>query len=419
MSFSNRKILLAVTGGIAVYKALELTRLLKKQGADVRVIMTKSATAFVQPLSFQALSGHAVHFELLDTEAENAMGHIELARWADVFVMAPTTANTLAKMAHGLADDLVSTLYLAATCPVYVAPAMNHAMWNHPATQANLKTLQTHGVNLIAPESGEQACGEIGVGRMAEPETICRGVLQTPAHYDSFHYAGECNLPLSLQKSGVCKTPLQIIITAGATREPLDPVRYLTNRSSGKMGYALAIAAQQAGAIVTLISGVTQLSPPPNCTFIQIETAEQMHAAVFENLKNCDIFIGAAAVADYRPIVCGAEKIKKNADQITLTLQKNPDILANVAALNSPPFTVGFAAETHDLETYAREKLTRKKLNMIAANWVGRDEGGFERDENALEIFWQDGQQSFPMIEKSELAEQLMALIAERFHAPK
>ena len=417
MSFSNRKILLAVTGGIAVYKALELTRLFKKQGADVRVIMTKSATAFVQPLSFQALSGHAVHFELLDTEAENAMGHIELARWADVFVIAPATANILAKMAHGLADDLVSTLYLAATCPIYVAPAMNHAMWNHPATQANLKVLQTHGVNLIAPESGEQACGEMGVGRMAEPETICRGVLQTPAHEDNFGYTGRCNLPL--QKSGVCKTPLQIIITAGATREPLDPVRYLTNRSSGKMGYALAVAAQQAGANVTLISGVTQLPQPKNCNFIQVETAEQMHAAVFENLKNCDIFIGAAAVADYRPIVCGDEKIKKNADQITLTLQKNPDILANVAALNSPPFTVGFAAETHELERYAREKLTRKKLNMIAANWVGRDEGGFERDENALEVFWQDGQQSFPMIEKSTLAEQLIALIAERFHAPK
>ena len=415
MSFSNRKILLGVTGGIAAYKALELTRLLKKQGADVRVVMTKSATAFVQPLSFQALSGHSVHFELLDTEAENAMGHIELARWADVFVIAPTTANTLAKMAHGLADDLISTLYLAATCPIYVAPAMNHAMWKHPATQANLKILQTHGVNLIAPESGEQACGEIGVGRMAEPETICRCVLQTPAHEDDFGYTGRCNLPL--QKSGVCTPTLQIIITAGATREPLDPVRYLTNRSSGKMGYALAFAAQKAGANVTLISGVTHTAPPLNCHFIQVETAEQMHAAVFENVENCDIFIGAAAVADYRPIVCGDEKIKKNADQITLTLQKNPDILADVAALNSPPFTVGFAAETHNLEHYARDKLTRKKLNMIAANWVGRDEGGFERDENALEVFWRDGQQSLAMTEKSELARQLITLISERYYA--
>jgi phosphopantothenoylcysteine decarboxylase/phosphopantothenate--cysteine ligase len=268
---------------------------------------------------------------------------------------------------------------------------------------------------LIAPESGEQACGEIGVGRMAEPETICRGVLQTPAHEDNFGYTGGCNLPL--QKSGVCKTPLRIIITAGATREPLDPVRYLTNRSSGKMGYALAVAAQKSGANVTLISGVTHTAPPLNCHFIQVETAEQMHTAVFENLENCDIFIGAAAVADYRPIVCGDEKIKKNAEQITLTLQKNPDILANVAALDSPPFTVGFAAETQELERYAREKLTRKKLNMIAANWVGRDEGGFERDENALEVFWQDGQQSLAMTEKSELARQLITLISERYYA--
>lgn len=395
---SQKKILLAVTGGIAAYKALELTRLLKKQGADIRIIMTKSATAFVQPLSFQALSGHAVHCELLDTEAENAMGHIELARWADVFLIAPATANTLAKCAHGLADDLVSTLYLAVTCPVYVAPAMNHVMWNHPATQANLKTLQTHGVNLIAPESGEQACGEMGVGRMAGPETICQWLI-------------------SGFVDATCLANLNVTITASATREPLDPVRYLTNRSSGKMGYALAIAAQQAGATVTLISGVTQLPPPKNCMFIQVETAEQMHAAVFENLNNCDIFIGAAAVADYRPIVCGDEKIKKNTDQITLTLQKNPDILADVAALSSPPFTVGFAAETHNLETYARDKLLRKKLNMIAANWVGREEGGFERDENALEVFWQDGQQILAMTEKSELAKQLIALIAERFYA--
>lgn len=395
---SQKKILLAVTGGIAAYKSLELLRLLKKQGAEVRVVMTKSATAFIQPLSFQALSGHTVHYELLDVEAENAMGHIELARWADVFVIAPATANTLAKMAHGLADDLVSTLYLAANCPVYVASAMNHVMWNHLATQANVKILQSHSVNLISPESGEQACGEIGVGRMAEPETICARLVS------------DFSTVQSLKN-------LNVIITAGATREPLDPVRYLTNRSSGKMGYALAVAAQKAGANVTLISGVTQLSPPQNCTFIQIETAEKMHAAVFENLENCDIFIGTAAVADYRFANVGNEKIKKNADQITLTLEKNPDILADVAALNSPPFTVGFAAETNDLETYARDKLARKKLNIIAANWVGREEGGFERDENALEIFWQNGRKSLAMTDKSELSRQLIALISERFYA--
>jgi phosphopantothenoylcysteine decarboxylase/phosphopantothenate--cysteine ligase len=275
---------------------------------------------------------------------------------------------------------------------------MNHAMWNHPATQANLKILQNHGVNLISPESGEQACGEVGVGRMAEPETILQYLI----------------FELSQTKT---LAGLNVMITAGATREPLDPVRYLTNRSSGKMGYALAVAAQQAGANVTLISGVTQLSTPSNCTIIQIENAEQMHAAVFENLGRCDIFIGSAAVADYRPIVCGDEKIKKNADQITLTLEKNPDILANVSALENPPFTVGFAAETHDLETYARDKLTRKKLNMIAANWVGRAEGGFERDENALEVFWQNGQKTLPMTNKTELARQLISLITERFYA--
>lgn len=395
---SQRRILLAVTGGIAVYKSLELLRLLKKQGAEVRVVMTKAATAFVQPLSFQALSGHAVHCELLDTEAENAMGHIELARWADVFVITPATANTLAKMAHGLADDLVSTLYLAANCPVYIAPAMNHVMWNHPATQANVKILQNHGINLISPESGEQACGEIGVGRMTEPETICQRLIS------------DLTMPQNLAN-------LNVIITAGATREPLDPVRYLTNRSSGKMGYALAVAAQKAGANVTLISGVTQLSPHKNCNFIQVETAQQMHSAVFENIENCDIFIGAAAVADYRPVACGGEKIKKNTDQLTLTLQKNPDILADVAALKTPPFAVGFAAETNDLEHYARDKLVRKKLNMIAANWVGRAEGGFERDENALEVFWHGGQKTLPMTNKTELACQLITLIAKQFDA--
>jgi phosphopantothenoylcysteine decarboxylase/phosphopantothenate--cysteine ligase len=396
--FSQKKILLAVTGGIAAYKSLELLRLLKKKGADVRVVMTKSATAFIQPLSFQALSGHSVHCELLDVEAENAMGHIELARWADIFVIAPATANTLAKMSHGLADDLVSTLYLAATCPVYIAPAMNHVMWSHLATQANLKILQNHGVKLCSPESGEQACGEVGVGRMTEPETILQ------------HLIFELTQTKTL-------AGLNVMITAGATREPLDPVRYLTNRSSGKMGYAVAVAAQQAGANVTLISGVTQLSQPQNCIFIQIETAEQMHAAVFENVRNCDIFIGAAAVADYRFVDIEKNKIKKSADKITLTLEKNSDILADVAALENPPFTVGFAAETHDLETYAREKLTRKKLNIIAANWVGRETGGFERDENALDVFWQNGRKSLEMTNKSELAKQLIVLIAERFYA--
>ena len=397
MPLRNRHILLGVTGGIAAYKALELVRLLKKEGAQVRVVMTKAACEFIAPLSFQALSGHSVHIELLDVDAENAMGHIELARWADIFIIAPASANTLSKFAHGSADNLLSTLYLAANCPVYIAPAMNHVMWNHVATQTNIQLLQTHGIRLISPEAGEQACGEIGVGRMAEPQTICARLLADIAA-PSQMLAG-----------------IHIMITAGATREPLDAVRYITNRSSGKMGYAIACAAQLAGANVTLISGITALSPPKNCRFIQAETAQAMHSAVFENINPCDIFIGAAAVADYRPIDVAQKKIKKKDDTLTLTLQKNADILADVAARKNPPFTVGFAAETHDLEHYARDKLTRKKVDMIAANWVGGERGGFESSENALDIFWQDGQKSLPMTGKEALAAQLISLIAMRF----
>ena len=398
MSLFNRHILLGVTGGIAAYKALELVRLLKKEGAQVRVVMTKAACEFIAPLSFQALSGQSVHIELLDVDAENAMGHIELARWADIFIIAPASANTLSKFAHGSADNLLSTLYLAANCPVYIAPAMNHVMWNHVATQTNIQLLQTHGIRLISPEAGEQACGEIGVGRMAEPQTICARLL------------ADITAPSQILAG------IHIMITAGATREPLDAVRYITNRSSGKMGYAIACAAQLAGANVTLISGITALSPPESCHFIQTETAQAMHSAVFENINQCDIFIGAAAVADYRPTDIAQKKIKKKDDTLTLTLQKNADILADVAATKNPPFTVGFAAETHDLEHYARDKLIRKKLDMIAANWVGGERGGFESSDNALDIFWQDGQKSLPMTGKDTLATQLISLIAKRFH---
>ncbi len=398
MPLRNRHILLGVTGGIAAYKALELVRLLKKEGAQVRVVMTKAACEFIAPLSFQALSGHSVHIELLDVDAENAMGHIELARWADIFIIAPASANTLSKFAHGSADNLLSTLYLAANCPVYIAPAMNHVMWHHVATQTNIQIVQSHGIRLISPEAGEQACGEMGVGRMAEPHTICARLLADIA------------APLQILAG------IHIMITAGATREPLDAVRYITNRSSGKMGYAIACAAQLAGANVTLISGITALSPPENCHFIQTETAQAMHNAVFENINPCDIFIGAAAVADYRPIEVAQKKIKKKDDTLTLTFQKNADILADVAALKNSPFTVGFAAETHDLEHYARDKLVRKKLDMIAANWVGGERGGFESNDNALDIFWHDGQQSLPMTCKETLAMQLISLIATRFH---
>ena len=398
-----KRILLGVTGGIAAYKSAELVRLLRKQGAEVQVVMTKSAMQFISPLTFQALSGNPVHTELLDADVENAMGHISLARWADVLLIAPATANTLAKLAHGLADDLLSTLYLAATCPVYVAPAMNQAMWNKVVTQENRQTLLRHGVKFIGPEQGDQACGETGYGRMSEPTAICAQLLAN-------------DKPDLLTISQYLKGH-KILISAGPTREPLDPVRYLTNRSSGKMGYALATAALKAGAEVTLISGPVALSAPAGVELIKVTTAEEMYQAVMSKVATQTIYIGAAAVADYSPVLSQPEKIKKQADQLTIVLQKNKDILAAGAADTSRPFTVGFAAETHDLENYARNKLSRKNLDMIAANWVGQEQGGFDSEQNALHVFWANGDKSFPMTDKTQLAKQLMALIAERIQA--
>lgn len=395
----NKHILLGISGGIAVYKAAELVRLLRKQGCEVRVVMTESAMQFVSPLTFQALSGNPVHTELLNTDAENAMSHINLARWADVLLIAPATANTLAKCSHGLADDLLSTLYLAAQCPVYVAPAMNQAMWHKTVTQDNIAKLNTHGVTVIDPEAGEQACGETGIGRMAEPASICEQILATAT-------------PAVTQ----CLQGLRVLISAGPTREPLDPVRYITNRSSGKMGYALAKAAVQAGAKVMLVSGPVSLVAPASVGLLRVETAAEMYQAVMENTQNCDIYIGAAAVADYSPAVMEAQKIKKHALQSTIVLQKTKDILAAVAQLDKPPFTVGFAAETHELETYAQKKLHEKNLDMIAANWVGQEQGGFDSEQNALQVFWKTGQKTLAMMNKTQLAEQLILLCAERFN---
>lgn len=392
-----KRILLGVSGGIAAYKAAELVRLFRKQGAEVRVVMTQAATRFVAPLTFQALSGQAVRGDLFDAESEHAMDHISLARWADVMVIAPATANLIAKLSHGLADDLLTTLYLAATCPVYIAPAMNQAMWRKPVTQENIAALRRHGVQLIGPAQGEQACGENGFGRMAEPSDIYAALFAKPAAH-------------SLQG-------LKILISAGPTREPLDPVRYLTNRSSGKMGYALAEAAARAGAEVTLVSGPTQLPPPAQADYVGVETAAEMHAAVLGRAETHDVYIGAAAVADYTPAEIQPEKIKKQGDRSTLVLRKTSDILAEVAALPGRPFTVGFAAETTDLEAYALDKLTRKNLDMIAANWVGRTQGGFDSEQNALEVFWHGGKHTFAMTSKRQLAEQLLALIAERLKA--
>ncbi len=394
----NKHILLGVSGGIAAYKSAELVRLFRKQGAEVRVVMTKSATQFISALTFQALSGHPVHTELLDVETENAMSHISLARWADCLIIAPATANIIAKLSHGLADDLLSTLYLAATCPVYLAPAMNQAMWNKAVTFENIERLKKHGVKIIGPEQGDQACGETGFGRMSEPVDIYNHLTDT------------------IEPQTPCLQGIKVLISAGPTREPLDPVRYLTNRSSGKMGYALAKAALKAGAEVTLVSGPVALISPENAHLIKVETAEQMYKAVLSEAVNHAIYIGAAAVADYSPIVINSEKIKKQGEQTTILMQKSKDILAEVSALTPPPFTVGFAAETQDLEAYAREKLTRKKLDMIAANWVGKEQGGFDSEENALHVYWAKGDKTLAMTDKTKIAEQLIRLIAERFN---
>ena len=387
---------MAVCGGIAAYKSAELVRLLRKQGCDVRVVMTPSAREFVSPLTFQALSGNPVHSELLDVDEENAMGHINLARWANVIVIAPATANMIAKCAHGLADNLVSTLFLAASCPVYIAPAMNQAMWNKAITQGNIRKLESYGVTMVGPNSGDQACGETGFGRMAEPAEICERLL-------------------SETETGILQN-IRVLISAGPTREYIDPVRYITNRSSGKMGYALARAALQAGAQVSLISGPVNLSDPAGLETIHVETAEQMYDAVLARAENTDIFIGAAAVADYSPVVTEKVKIKKQAEQTSLVLQKTKDILSAVAQLKNAPFTVGFAAETNELEAYAQEKLRNKNLDMIAANWVGREQGGFDSEQNALEVFWKNGRAAFPMTDKNQLAKQLINLIATKFN---
>jgi phosphopantothenoylcysteine decarboxylase / phosphopantothenate---cysteine ligase len=393
---SKKRILLAVCGGIAAYKSAELVRLLRKQDGEVRVVMTRSALEFVGILTFQALSGNPVHSELLNADEENAMGHINLARWADVMVIAPATANTIAKCAHGLADDLVSALALTATCPIYMAPAMNQAMWHKAVTQDNIRKLEAYGIHFIGPNAGDQACGETGYGRMAEPAEICQRLLTE-------------------SKTGVLQD-LKILISAGPTREYIDPVRYITNRSSGKMGYALARAALQAGAQVSLVSGPVNLAVPAGIDMIPVETAAQMHDAVMAEAENVDIYIGAAAVADYSPVAMEKDKIKKQDAETSLALHKTKDILANVARLDNKPFTVGFAAETRDLETYAQEKLQNKKLDMIAANLVGQEQGGFDSEQNALEVFWVNGRKSLPMTGKTHLAQQLIDLIAKRFN---
>ncbi|MFT4807614.1 MAG: phosphopantothenoylcysteine decarboxylase/phosphopantothenate--cysteine ligase [Paraglaciecola sp.] len=395
MQLENTNIILGITGGIAAYKTPDLVRKLVAKGANVRVVMTQSAKEFVSPLALQAVSGNLVSDDLLDKDAEAAMGHIELARWADKLVVAPATANFMAKLTHGLADDLLSTLCLATPAAICIAPAMNQQMWFAEATQANLKILEQRNIQILGPAQGEQACGDIGPGRMLEPQEIA-DLLAQNTHEQVL--AGK-----------------RITITAGPTREEIDPVRYLSNHSSGKMGYALAVAAQNLGATVTLISGPVNLLPPINVQTVSVSSAQQMYDAVMETTHNCDIFVGCAAVADYRVQQKTNQKIKKSESELTLTFIKNPDILNDVAHLPNAPFTLGFAAETQNLREYAIAKLQRKKLNMIAANDVSDSTIGFNSEQNALTIFWSKGEKKLDVADKQLLAMQLMHLVAQRY----
>lgn len=391
----KKRVLLGVSGGIAAYKSPDLVRRLIERGAEVQVVMSAGAQRFVTPTTFQAVSGHPVRSDLWDPAAEAAMGHIELARWADIILIAPATADCLARLAHGRADDLLMTVCLATQAPIVVAPAMNRLMWANKATQANVATLLSRGVRVLGPASGDQACGETGAGRMLEPVDIADRLLSPPAN--SKLLAG-----------------LNVMITAGPTRELIDPVRYLTNRSSGKMGFAVAAAAHEAGAHVTLISGPVQLPTPTGAiTRIDVQSARDMHAAVHRHIAATDIFIGAAAVADFQPATVAKQKIKKDGKPVTLQLEPAPDIVKSVADLAKRPFVVGFAAETDDVEHNARLKLKRKRLDMIAANHVG-DGIAFDCEDNALTVIWAGGKVEVARGPKLEVARELIALIAKQ-----
>lgn len=398
MSLTNKNVLLGIGGGIAAYKSADLVRRLKERGFDVRVVMSQSAQEFITPLTLQALSGHPVASSLLDPAAEAAMGHIELARWADLVIIAPATANLLARINAGMADELITTTCLATEAPIALCPAMNQQMYRNVATQANLTSLASRGYTLWGPASGSQACGEVGPGRMLEPLEIAELAS------DFFATKEVSAQPLAGQS---------VLITAGPTREAIDPVRYISNHSSGKMGFALAKAAAEMGATVTLISGPVNLATPEGVTRIDVESAQNMLDAVMDNVDKKHIFIGCAAVADYRISDVATCKIKKSAEEMQLALVRNPDILATVASLPNRPFVVGFAAETHDVETYARDKLKRKNLNMIAANDVSVAGLGFNADANALRVFWPQGSQDLPATDKLTLARQLLSLIVK------
>jgi len=392
------RILLGVTGGIAAYKSPDLVRRLIERGADVQVVMTGAAQRFVSPMSFQAVSGRPTRSDLWDDAAEAAMGHIELARWAQLVLIAPASADFIARLAGGRADDLLATLCLATEAPIVLAPAMNRVMWANKATRANVEVLISRGVRVLGPDSGNQACGEVGPGRMWEPVRLAESLLEPPVNAGLL--AG-----------------LNVLITAGPTRERLDPVRYLTNRSSGKMGFAVAAAAREAGAHVTMVTGPVHLATPPGITRINVESARDMYAAVHRQIADADVFIAAAAVADFQPVTVAKQKIKKQGLSVKLDLEPAPDIVKSVADMAKRPFVVGFAAETNDVEENARKKLKRKKLDMIAANHVG--EGiAFDCDENALTVLWPGGKIDVARGPKIDVARQLVALIASRLPPP-
>jgi phosphopantothenoylcysteine decarboxylase/phosphopantothenate--cysteine ligase len=397
MGLSGKKIVLCVSGGIAAYKTPELVRRLRDRGADVRVAMTEAAKAFITPLSLQAVSGYPVSDSLLDPAAEAAMGHIELGKWADLVILAPATADLIARVAAGMANDLVSTICLATPSPVAVVPAMNQQMYRATATQQNLGVLASRGLLLWGPDSGSQACGDIGPGRMLDPLNIVEMAVQ------------QFSVVKDLQH-------LNVMITAGPTRERLDPVRYITNDSSGKMGYSIAAAAAARGANVTLVSGPVSLPTPAWVKRIDVVSALEMEAAVQQNVQGQHIFIGCAAVADYRAANVADEKIKKQGDEITLKMVKNPDIVAGVATLlKNRPYVVGFAAETTNVEEYARQKRIRKNLDLICANDVSQAGQGFNSDNNALHLFWQDGDKTLPLERKELLGHLLLDEIVTRY----
>jgi phosphopantothenoylcysteine decarboxylase/phosphopantothenate--cysteine ligase len=394
---ANKHILLGVTGGIAAYKCADLVRRLREAGAEVQVTMTYAATTFVTPLTFQAVSDNPVHTEV---NPESSMGHINLARWADFILIAPATADFIARLAHGLANDLLSTICLAYDRCIAVVPAMNLMMWENAATQDNCSLLANRGIKIWGPGFGNQACGEIGTGRMLEPSEICGLVIEQ----------------LSASITSGTLNGLKVLLTAGPTREALDPVRFISNQSTGKMGFAVAKAAVEAGAQVTLVSGPVILKPPSGIEYIKVESAVDMYDAVMERVHWIDIFIATAAVSDYRVSTLSQQKIKKTHEKMTLELVRNPDILAEVAALRShKPFSVGFSAETHDLLNYAEDKRRRKNLDMIAANRVGTTGSGFGSEQNELHVLWEGGKQLLPLADKVLLGRQLIKLIAERY----